>query len=74
VHVKLEASDTTVRLMIGDDGVGGADPAQGSGLAGLSDRIEALDGTLRIISPRGGGTTLMIEIPLQGQGSKSTAG
>jgi signal transduction histidine kinase len=53
-----------VRLAIRDDGIGGADPSGGSGLTGLSDRIEALGGTLKVISPAGGGTTLLIEIPV----------
>jgi signal transduction histidine kinase len=67
VHVELEARDTTVRLAIRDDGIGGADPGLGSGLVGLSDRIAALGGTLQVTSPAGGGTTLLIEIPLEGQ-------
>jgi len=41
VHVELDARDGTVRLAICDDGVGGADPAHGWGLVGLSDRIDA---------------------------------
>jgi signal transduction histidine kinase len=73
VHVELEARDTTVRLAIRDDGIGGADPAQGSGLVGLSDRIEALGGTLQVTSPAGNGTTLLIEIPLEGQSSAGSA-
>ena len=64
VHVELDAPDTAVRLTIRDDGIGGADPAKGSGLTGLSDRIEALGGTLDVTSPVGKGTTLLIEIPL----------
>jgi signal transduction histidine kinase len=64
VHVELSARDTTVRLAVRDDGIGGAD-RHGSGLLGLSDRIEALGGTLRVTSPVGGGTTLSIEIPLE---------
>ena len=51
--------------MIHDDGVGGAGLARGSGLVGLSDRIEALGGTLQVASPAGGGTSLSIEIPLE---------
>ena len=47
----------------------GADPAQGSGLVGLSDRIEALGGTLEVTSPAGGGTSLLIEIPAGSQRS-----
>ena len=46
-----------------DDGVGGADTERGSGLRGLADRVEALDGTLRVWSPEGGGTRLRAEIP-----------
>jgi signal transduction histidine kinase len=46
-----------------DDGVGGAVPTTGGGLAGLRDRVEALDGTLRIDSPAGGPTLLHAEIP-----------
>jgi signal transduction histidine kinase len=50
--------------MVRDNGIGGADPAKGSGLVGLSDRIEAVGGTLQVTSPTGGGTRLLIEIPL----------
>ncbi|MCU1456604.1 MAG: histidine kinase [Actinomycetia bacterium] len=67
VHVELEAGDTTVRLAVRDDGAGGAD-GHGSGLLGLSDRIEALGGTFQVTSPVGKGTELLIEIPLDGQG------
>jgi signal transduction histidine kinase len=63
VHVELYAHDGGVRLAIRDDGIGGADLAQGSGLVGLGDRIEALGGTLQVTSPVGHGTTLLIEIP-----------
>jgi signal transduction histidine kinase len=65
VHVELEAGDAVVRLAVRDDGVGGADPAQGSGLVGLSDRVEALGGTLHVTSPAGSGTTLLIELPVE---------
>jgi len=64
VHVDLDTADTVVRLAIRDDGIGGADPAKGSGLTGLRDRIEALGGTFDVTSPAGGGTTLLIEIPV----------
>jgi signal transduction histidine kinase len=64
-HVEVAAyyavSET---LAMQDDGIGGADPAGGSGLTGLSDRIEALGGTLDLTSPFGHGTTLLIEIPV----------
>jgi signal transduction histidine kinase len=63
VAVELGADEAMVRLAIRDDGAGGADPARGSGLTGLGDRIEALGGTLHITSPPGVGTTLLIQIP-----------
>jgi signal transduction histidine kinase len=64
VHVELDTPDTLVQLAIRDDGIGGADPARGSGLTGLRDRIEAVGGTFDVTSPDGGGTTLLIEIPV----------
>jgi signal transduction histidine kinase len=64
VHVELDTPDTAVRLAIRDDGIGGANPAKGSGLTGLRDRIEAVGGTLDVASPADGGTTLLIEIPV----------
>jgi signal transduction histidine kinase len=64
VHVELDTPGTAVRLAIRDDGIGGADPARGSGLTGLRDRIEAVGGTLDVTSPADGGTTLLIEIPV----------
>jgi signal transduction histidine kinase len=69
VHIGLHALDTTVRLAVHDDGIGGAD-RHGSGLLGLSDRIEVLGGTLQVISPVGEGTTLSIEIPLEGSAAR----
>jgi signal transduction histidine kinase len=64
VHVELDTPDTVVRLAIRDDGIGGADPARGSGLTGLRDRIEAVGGTLDVTSPARSGTTLLIKIPV----------
>jgi signal transduction histidine kinase len=49
---------------VADDGVGGADPALGSGLRGLADRVAALGGRLSVDSPIGGGTRVVAEIPL----------
>ena len=69
VNVELDTHDAILQLAIRDDGVGGADPGQGSGLVGLSDRIDALGGTLQVTSPAGSGTTLLIELPLGGQTS-----
>lgn len=50
--------------VVADDGVGGADPARGSGIRGLVDRVEAVGGSLRIESPGGGGTRLVTAVPL----------
>jgi signal transduction histidine kinase len=66
VRVELRGEDSLVRLTIVDDGAGGADPSRGSGLIGLRDRIEALGGSIEIISERPLGTTLQIAIPLSG--------
>jgi signal transduction histidine kinase len=66
VHIDLDADDTTVRLRVRDDGVGGADPTRGSGLVGLRDRIEALGGNIEVSSPAGTGTALVVRIPLNG--------
>jgi signal transduction histidine kinase len=49
-------------LTVSDDGDGGADPAAGSGLTGLADRVSVLDGRLSLSSPRGGPTLLRVEI------------
>ncbi|MDQ3756365.1 MAG: sensor histidine kinase [Actinomycetota bacterium] len=55
--------DDTLQLEIGDCGVGGADATRGTGLAGLRDRVEALDGELTIESPIGAGTRVLVRIP-----------
>jgi signal transduction histidine kinase len=65
VHVRVAADDALVVVEVADDGVGGADAAGGSGLRGLADRVEALGGSLGVVSPMGGGTTLRAEIPLR---------
>jgi signal transduction histidine kinase len=52
-----------IRIEIGDDGIGGAAPQNGSGLRGLADRVGSLDGVLTIDSPPGGGTRLVAEFP-----------
>jgi signal transduction histidine kinase len=50
-------------VVVEDDGVGGADPSAGTGLAGLADRVAAFDGRLEIESPVGGGTRVRAELP-----------
>jgi signal transduction histidine kinase len=67
VTVSLMASEDRLRVEIADDGVGGADPAHGSGLRGLADRVETIGGTLRVESIPERGTRLAAEIPLGGQ-------
>jgi len=52
-----------VEVEISDDGIGGAQPLENSGLSGLADRVEALGGRLRVESPAGGGTSIRAEIP-----------
>jgi signal transduction histidine kinase len=64
IDVTVEPLDGHLRVCMRDDGVGGADPALGSGLVGLKDRIEAFGGTMRLDSPSGGGTTLVAHLPL----------
>ena len=61
--VTIERADGHVVVGIADDGIGGADPAAGSGLSGLADRVSALGGRLVVQSPRGGGTIVRAEMP-----------
>jgi signal transduction histidine kinase len=65
VHVQVEATSGVLRLDVRDDGVGGADPARGSGLIGLRDRVEATGGTFTVKSRPGEGTHLLIELPVR---------
>jgi signal transduction histidine kinase len=61
--VRVSGDAQTLAIEIADDGVGGADDGLGSGLRGLADRVEALDGMLRVVSPAGAGTTVTAELP-----------
>jgi PAS domain S-box-containing protein len=63
-RVTIEQSDEAVRFEVVDDGRGGADPSSGSGILGLRDRAEAVEGTLFVISPPGQGTIVRAQIPL----------
>jgi PAS domain S-box-containing protein len=63
-HVRIAIEDDRLVVAVADDGRGGADPARGSGLAGLADRVAALDGTLEVDSPAGGGTRLRAVLPV----------
>ena len=64
IDVTVEPRDRHLRVCVRDDGVGGADPACGSGLVGLKDRIEAFGGTMTLDSPSGRGTTVIAQLPL----------
>jgi PAS domain S-box-containing protein len=66
VQVRAERQNGRVLIEVADDGVGGADPGHGSGLRGLADRVEALDGRLEVESGRGAGTRVTAVIPLSG--------
>jgi PAS domain S-box-containing protein len=63
VRVVEDKEEGQILVEVIDDGVGGADPGRGSGLEGLEDRIEALDGTFTVESPPGGGTRIRASIP-----------
>jgi signal transduction histidine kinase len=65
VCVVVKERGDSLHLSIRDDGVGGADPAWGSGLIGLRDRAEALGGSLEVNSPPGAGTVVVVELPLR---------
>ncbi len=62
-HVGIARTGDTLIVEVRDDGVGGADPRRGTGLRGLSDRVVALGGTLDVLSPVGGPTTVLVELP-----------
>ena len=74
VKINVVEQDAILKLAIRDDGVGGADPSQGTGLAGLADRIEALGGRVQIASPARSGTSLSIEIPVEGHSATTSPG
>jgi signal transduction histidine kinase len=61
--VRVLRSDKGAFIEIADDGIGGVDDANGSGLRGLADRVEALEGRLRVSSDGGAGTTVTAVIP-----------
>jgi signal transduction histidine kinase len=62
--VTVEEQEGTLRLCIQDDGVGGAEQRQGSGLVGLRDRVEALGGSIDVASPTGHGTVIRVSLPV----------
>jgi signal transduction histidine kinase len=65
IEISLAERGESLLLSVLDDGVGGADPARGSGLVGLTDRVQALGGSIRIHSPAGAGTHITVDLPLE---------
>jgi signal transduction histidine kinase len=66
IKIKIYTERAEVlRLEVSDDGIGGADAARGSGLAGLAQRVSTVDGRIAVVSPAGGPTTVTVELPLR---------
>jgi signal transduction histidine kinase len=63
VHIRMEHQAGLLRVQVADDGAGGADPARGSGLRGVEQRLGAFDGILAVNSPPGGPTMIAMEVP-----------
>ncbi len=68
-QVEVRAEAGRLHLSVHDDGVGGAVPGRGTGLVGLTDRVEALGGTITLHSPTGQGTTLQADLPIDLEGN-----
>jgi signal transduction histidine kinase len=64
-HVRVALVDGSVEVEVSDDGVGGADADHGSGLSGLRDRVEALNGRLSVESSVGAGTVVRAQVPVR---------
>jgi signal transduction histidine kinase len=65
IDISVTPRDGRLMLSIRDDGIGGADRSRGSGLVGLTDRVEALGGSISVESPPGAGTRITAELPLE---------
>ena len=63
IDMRADRCDGALTLSISDDGIGGADPSRGSGIIGLKNRVEALGGTISVLSPPGRGTALHVQLP-----------
>jgi len=72
VAIRIACTDDTVSMEVEDDGVGGADPSVGTGLAGIARRLEALDGSVRLSSPPGGPTVVHMEVPCEPSSLKTS--
>jgi signal transduction histidine kinase len=68
IIIDTEREDV-LRMRVTDDGLGGADPSRGTGLQGLAQRASTVDGALRLSSPRGGPTTVTVELPMRVRGA-----
>ena len=71
IEVRVAIGEGQAMVEVRDHGSGGVDPAHGSGLSGLADRVSALGGTLEIESPAGVGTTIRARIPAMAPGDAS---
>ena len=71
IEVRVAVGEGQAMVEVRDDGSGGVDPARGSGLSGLADRVSALGGSLEIESPAGAGTTIRARIPVMAPGEAS---
>jgi signal transduction histidine kinase len=67
LDVNVDTGEGILRVCVRDNGVGGADPARGSGLIGLRDRIESLGGSIAVESPRGVGTSVTVTLPISAE-------
>jgi len=65
IEISLATRHGSLLLSIRDDGIGGADPAHGSGLVGLTDRVEALGASIHVDSAIGAGTHITVDLPLE---------
>jgi signal transduction histidine kinase len=73
-EVQVESGEGVLRVSVRDDGRGGAELTRGSGLVGLTDRVEALGGRFALLSPRGAGTAVQIVLPLAPPGGPGLPG
>jgi signal transduction histidine kinase len=72
IELSAHHLDGVLTVSVRDDGIGGADLSRGSGLIGLRDRVDALGGTISVVSPLGGGTTLQVQLPAEPAEATST--
>jgi signal transduction histidine kinase len=72
IDMRVDGCDGALTLVIRDDGIGGADPGLGTGIIGLQDRVDALGGTISVLSRPGNGTTLHVHLPAADTPPRST--